>query len=186
MSFSTFQVYLKVFFPRIPSGHWILIGVVSLVLAVFVLTRKKSTIYESTALGLAVFIGLYLLDALALSRLGSERLWTPGIDLGSEWQRIVHGNEEHRILQLFNVAVFVPFGFFLSEFLAASKRFSSGQRLRWVTLIAFGLSLSIEILQLIFRVGQFELTDLILNTFGAFVGVVLAAACRALFVGKRA
>lgn len=171
MPFSTFQIYLRAFFPRIPDWHWIVILVVSLSLAIFTLSQKKCSAYGAVALGLAVFIGLYLLDALALHRIGVEGARKTGIDLEAEWHRLLYGGEENRMLMLFNVAAFVPFGFFLAEFLASTKRFSAGRQIELVVLTSFGLSLCIECIQLVFRVGIFELTDLVLNSAGAVVGV---------------
>ena len=75
-----------------------------------------------------------------------------------------------------NIAVFVPFGFFLSEFLASAKRLRPGRRFWLATLAGFGLSLCIESLQLLLHVGFFELTDLVLNTVGTFVGAGVAVA----------
>ena len=40
-----------------------------------------------------------------------------------------------------------------------------------MTLAGFGLSLTIECLQLLLHVGFCEVTDLVMNTVGAFVGV---------------
>ena len=174
MSFSTFQIYLRVFFPRIPSWHWIVIGVVSLALTIYTLSRKKCSAYGAVALGLAVLIGLYLLDALALNRIGMEGTRKTGFDLESEWNRLLHGGEENRMLMLFNVAAFVPFGFFLAEFLASTKRFSAGRRFGLVVLAGFGLSLCIECIQSVFRVGVYELTDLVLNTAGTVIGAGLS------------
>ena len=174
MSFSTFQIYLRAFFPRIPSWHLIVLGVVSSALTIYTLSHKKCSTYGAVALWLAVFIGLYLLDALALNRIGMEGVRKAGFDLESEWHRLLHGGEENRMLMLFNVAAFVPFGFFLAEFLASTKRFSAGRRMGLVALASFGLSLCIECLQLVFRVGIFELTDLVLNTAGAVIGAGLS------------
>ena len=56
------------------------------------------------------------------------------------------------------------------EWLASSNRTGSWRRVGLVTLAAFGLSLCIECLQLLLKVGFFELTDLVVNTLGAFVG----------------
>lgn len=151
-----------------------MICVVSLALTIYTLSQKKCSVYGDVALGLAVFIGLYLLDAFALNRIGMEGARNVGIDLASEWHRLLLGGEENRMLMLFNVAAFVPFGFFLAECLASKKRFSAGKRMGLVALASFGLSLCIECLQLVFRVGIFELTDLVLNTAGAVIGAGLS------------
>ena len=92
------------------------------------------------------------------------------IDLSAEYNLLIHGGENRRVEMLANVAVFVPFGFFLAEFLASTKRFSAWRRIGLATLAGFGLSLCIECLQLVLRVGWFEVTDLVMNTVGAGVG----------------
>ena len=79
----------------------------------------------------------------------------------------------------------IPFGLFLSEFLASAKRFSVGRRLGLATLAGFGLSLCIECLQLLLRVGFFELTDLVMNTLGAFAGAGVAIIVRKVFVNRK-
>ena len=63
-----------------------------------------------------------------------------------------------------NILWFVPFGVYLSI---------KGQKLRWVTLWTFLLSLSIELLQFVFSSGYSDVEDLILNTLGGMVGYFL-------------
>ena len=55
-------------------------------------------------------------------------------------------------------------------FLASGKRLRARRRLGLAALVGFGLFLTIECLQLLLHVGFFELTDLVMNTLGAFVG----------------
>lgn len=63
-----------------------------------------------------------------------------------------------------NVVAFMPFGMFLPLFWERCRRF-------WRTaLYGFELSLFVEIQQLIFKVGSFDVDDLILNTIGAAAG----------------
>ena len=50
-----------------------------------------------------------------------------------------------------------------------------------VALAANGLSLCIESLQLILRLGVFEVTDLVLNTLGGFVGALISVGLRRIF-----
>ena len=122
--------------------------------------------------GLAVLMGLFLLDALALIRMGSRWVGDSGLDLGAELRRMMSGNEEILFLMLFNAGVFVPFGLFLSGFFLLTGK-GRWRSLWMATLAGLGLSLLIESLQLVFHIGIFELTDLLLNTFGTFVGAAL-------------
>ena len=182
MSFPTIQAYVRAFFPEIPAAHWIGMGVLALVLTVFLALRRKYPLYGAVALGLTVLLGLFLLDGLVLIRRGGSLSGEGrGIDLAAEYRRLVSGNEEILFLILFNIAVFVPFGFTLAEFLSSAKRLAGWRCLKYVVLTALGISLCIEGLQLILRAGIFELTDLVLNTAGAALGAALPLACRALF-----
>ncbi|MBO1511939.1 VanZ family protein [Metabacillus bambusae] len=66
-----------------------------------------------------------------------------------------------------NVLAFVPFGFLLPLLVS---RLGSFIRMVWGT-VAF--SLLVEIAQLIFRVGAFDVDDLLLNTIGGVIGFLL-------------
>ncbi len=66
-----------------------------------------------------------------------------------------------------NIAAFVPFGFFLPVFSKRCRRFG------FVVLYSFELSLSVEIIQLVTKVGSFDVDDLILNTLGGICGYVI-------------
>ena len=65
-----------------------------------------------------------------------------------------------------NVVAFMPFGFILPEVWDQLNRWYT------ITLMGFLFSLCIELIQLIGRVGSFDVDDLLLNTIGAFVGYV--------------
>lgn len=66
-----------------------------------------------------------------------------------------------------NIAAFIPFGFFLPIF---SKRC----RCFWYTaLYSMELSLFVELLQLVTRVGSFDVDDLFLNTIGGMLGYIV-------------
>lgn len=66
-----------------------------------------------------------------------------------------------------NVAAFVPFGIFLPVF-------SERCRKVWFTVFySFELSLLVELLQLVTKVGSFDVDDLILNTIGGLAGFLI-------------
>lgn len=66
-----------------------------------------------------------------------------------------------------NVVLFLPVGFLLGS--QVSKR-SAKQQWFIVFLLGLGLSLSIELLQLAFQKGSFEIDDIIHNTLGCLIG----------------
>lgn len=70
-----------------------------------------------------------------------------------------------------NVAGFLPFGFILPLII---HRMRSGLL---ITLMGFGLSATVEIIQLFTKVGSFDVDDLILNTVGAALGYLLFFIC---------
>lgn len=76
------------------------------------------------------------------------------------------------VLNIFgNVVGFVPFGYILPVI---------NDRLRnWLLIVVsgFSLSLCVEAAQLIFRVGSFDVDDLLLNTLGALLGYVSFWVC---------
>ena len=63
-----------------------------------------------------------------------------------------------------NIVAFAPFGFFLPVISRRSKK--------WYNTVTFGFTWSfiLETLQLIFKVGSFDVDDLFLNTLGAAFG----------------
>lgn len=65
-----------------------------------------------------------------------------------------------------NIIGFVPFGFILPILM---KRFI---KLKSILIATFSLSLTYEILQLLFAFGSFDIDDLILNTFGGLLGYI--------------
>ena len=66
-----------------------------------------------------------------------------------------------------NVCVFVPLGIFLP------KLFAKCQNPLLTILFSFELSLCVEIIQLITKVGSFDVDDLLLNTLGGLCGFVI-------------
>lgn len=65
-----------------------------------------------------------------------------------------------------NVIAFIPFGFMVP--VLQKHR----QSVFTITLLSFELSLLVEVMQLFFRVGSFDVDDLFLNTVGGFIGAV--------------
>ncbi len=185
MVISALLTYILGILSHIPWVHWVAMGVLAIEIS-GILIRRKSSTYRAIMFGLTVFVGLFLLDAAVGIRYMGNMPHGAGINLQAEYDRLIHLSKLRRIEIISNIAVFVPFGFFLSEFLSSTKRFSAWRRLGYATLASFGLSLCIECLQLILRVGFFELTDLVMNTAGGFFGAGLALLGRRMLgIGKK-
>ena len=82
-----------------------------------------------------------------------------------------------------NVAAFMPFGFFMP---VVSRRSRGPVR---IILLGFGFSLMLETIQLVFRVGSFDVDDILLNTIGGMLGYIVFMICnlirRKCYVRKR-
>ena len=94
-----------------------------------------------SAWGLTVFMGLFLLDTLVGIRYLGLMKHTTGHNLTLDFSRMFRKSGQGPVETLSSIAVFVPFGFFLGEWLAMSNRTGSWRRVGLVTLAAFGLSL---------------------------------------------
>ena len=66
-----------------------------------------------------------------------------------------------------NIVGFVPAGFFLPIVSRRSKKWYN------TFLICFLFSLSVETVQLVFKVGSFDVDDIMLNVTGAVLGYIL-------------
>lgn len=81
--------------------------------------------------------------------------------------RDILGNRAFFINVFGNVIAFMPMGFFQR---ILSKRKTMGLL---VVLNCFLVSLAVEIIQLVFKLGCFDVDDLILNTLGGFLGLLV-------------
>lgn len=66
-----------------------------------------------------------------------------------------------------NVVAFIPFGMFLPRLFPACRRFIL------TVFLAFEFSLCVEILQLVWKVGSFDVDDLLLNSLGGILGFLV-------------
>lgn len=74
-----------------------------------------------------------------------------------------------------NIFAFSPFGFILPIISAHNRKFFN------VILLSVELTLSIEIIQLLFKVGIFDVDDILLNTIGSVLGYIVFAICYKLY-----
>lgn len=70
-----------------------------------------------------------------------------------------------------NAVGFMPFGFFLPIVSRRSRRWYN------TVLFGFSFSLAIEITQLVWKVGSFDVDDILLNTVGGVIGYIIFAVC---------
>lgn len=79
----------------------------------------------------------------------------------------------------YNILMMVPFGLLLPAVLEYRRSH------RMIILSAFVYSLSIELIQLIFRVGAFETDDILNNCIGALVGYGISMLFHIFYITKK-
>lgn len=172
----------------IPWPHWVAIGVLTLAAVLLGLRRgtpRRTSFYGAVALGIAVFAGLLFIETTVVIRWCGIVTNGWGVHLNLDFKRLLFLHSQG-YESLFNIVAFVPFGFFLAEFLSAKRRDGTHQAVGWrsfaiATLTTLALSLIIECLQLALHVGFFEFTDLAMNTLGGLLGACLSLLLRAVF-----
>lgn len=70
-----------------------------------------------------------------------------------------------------NIVAFVPFGFFMA-FLGNKRRGAIH-----VVLLSLELSLGVEVIQLLTKVGSYDVDDILLNTIGGAIGYIFYLLC---------
>ncbi len=73
-----------------------------------------------------------------------------------------------------NVVCFMPFGFILPIITELGKRWYN------TFLLSFLMTLTIETIQLVLKVGSFDVDDMFLNTVGGIAGYILVIICKAM------
>jgi hypothetical protein len=84
------------------------------------------------------------------------------------------------LITFLNVLLFIPWGMIVASFSRDKKWF---KRILITTIIGFLTSLIVECIQYKTGTGYFELTDLMTNSIGTFIGAVLAIPINRLFRG---
>lgn len=82
---------------------------------------------------------------------------------------------------MLNILLFVPFGFLMPAVFYliipqnALSKLKTGSFVKciYIVLLGFLVSLTVELCQLIFKTGVFEIDDLLKNTIGAFLGYIV-------------
>lgn len=71
-----------------------------------------------------------------------------------------------------NIAAFIPFGFFVVPVAGLYIKSESGVGEAFIkaVIMTFNISICVEVIQLISKVGSFDVDDLILNTLGGIIG----------------
>lgn len=123
------------------------------------LNKREETLLRGLFI---VYIGSLLWVTL-LSRVGSDS--TGVLKPFWSYREIIFGNVRVYKETVLNILLFIPLGFFLRAFFSPKT----------VIVVAIGLlsSLLIECCQLLFKIGIFEIDDVINNSIGAYIGLLI-------------
>lgn len=164
------QGYLQI---NIPNIRWIFVFGIIFAALFYLLQVKghgkqiKSRVASILCWGiLSLNCSFIYIMTLSRRRIGE----TYRIDLkpfDSYYVAFTEGNMEILLQILMNIAMYIPLGFLLP------CCFRLFEKYRYVILVAFCGSLAIELIQLIFKLGLFEVDDVINNTLGAVIGIGL-------------
>lgn len=155
------------------------------------MSKKKAKIIRAFGKVLFVLYIAFLIYFLFLAewygREGMVKEYRYNLELFKEIRRFLTYRKQLGMFAVFanlfgNILIFVPYGFFVS--LASSSR-----GFFRTLFYSMGLSLIVETVQLITRVGSFDVDDILLNTTGGVLGFCLFIICNAvrrkLYVRKR-
>ena len=136
--------------------------------------RSKYALWGGRVLFLIYLAGLcyFLFFAENYGRISGQENYRYNLVPFREIERFWIYREELGIHSFFNLAGnilgFMPAGFFIPMLWKGNKK-----GFLFTVCITFEMSLAVEILQLVFRVGSFDVDDLILNTLGGILGYLL-------------
>lgn len=109
-----------------------------------------------------------------------ELFWEYREAFGWENGRLVTQKAEFAWFIVNNILLFIPLGVLLGEYLCKHRR----HLFFWVLSIGCLVSISVEISQLVFQLGLFELDDVWNNSIGAALGFAFYALVNTIFSSK--
>lgn len=162
-----FYIRLSGYYNRIPV-KWkfieLSVAALSLIFFGYLYLKKKIRRNEATAYWLLISYAALVLISTVFSREKMTERVISYVPFISYWEWIRYGNMDLFWEDLYNIIMFIPFGFLLHG--------KCGIKKSWLASILF--SIVIETLQLIFCKGTCELDDIINNGIGFFVGYGIA------------
>lgn len=168
-----FLGYTRLYLPRI---KWIILfGFLFFVLFYFLKVRgytKKGKGLASIVSGILLSLECAFILVMTLfgRRIGEIRRYDFK-PFESYYNALIEGDMEI-LLQIFmNIAMYIPFGFLLP---CCFKVF---EKRRYVIYVAASSSFIIEFIQIILKIGLFEIDDIINNTLGSIIGLAIYTLC---------
>ncbi len=158
---------MQPFKPLIKKFSWILLLVFLLVLTKVILFKGSPGYYKN------YFHTTYHSYTIAEGKRKANFKPFATIKLFYESRRL---NMEYKVNNLLgNILLFIPLGFLLPLLVKRFRNFFL------ILFTGFLLSLFYECTQLLTGIGVFDVDDMILNTFGTLIGVIVFYCCKYLF-----
>lgn len=173
-------VYVKIFFNQYFISPFIAAILLTIVLSVILLIIKKHTkrlINISPRKILFVFISImYFCELFYITLFYRAGIHDPLSNVFGEWT--IFDGETSLYMNLnpiYNIILFIPFCIIIFSFAnkILQKSFTEKREVLYSIPFSFLMSLFIELMQLIFSLGTFQLSDLTYNTLGGFIGVII-------------
>ncbi|MCM1114003.1 MAG: VanZ family protein [Clostridium sp.] len=145
-----------------------------ILLILFSLKSKRKKIQHYATIFALIFYFAELFYTTIIFRIGSKT--NPLADVFGEW--LIYDGETSMYINpkpILNIILFLPMCFavfYIAKYLV-KKPLTNKRMLTVVTAVSFAVSLCIELTQLIFSIGSFQISDLVYNTLGGLIGAVL-------------
>ena len=138
-------------------------------------SKNKQIIINILKVAFIIYIALLAYFLFFSERYGRNIVHTEyryNLTLFKELRRFIQYRNiigiESFIVNIFgNILAFTPFGFLLPRISPDNKKLIK------ITLRTLQFSLTIELLQLVFKVGIFDVDDLLMNTLGGIIGYLI-------------
>ena len=134
--------------------------------------ERSKRFYLILFIAYLILLFYFLFFSEAMGRMETEAEYRYNLTLFREIRRFyryrdILGYKAFFINVFGNVLAFVPFGMLIPKL---AQRLN---RCFFVTILALELSLGVELAQLCFKIGSFDVDDLFLNTIGGFIGYLI-------------
>ncbi len=116
-----------------------------------------------------IMLGIYIMILFYLTLAGRKQV-DPLINVFGGWLPFKRSNQTWNIDALYNIFLLTPLTFFLGK---SFPHITKKNLFKKMILISFGISFFIEINQLIFAIGTFQVSDLVYNTISGVIGGVI-------------
>ena len=135
-------------------------------------TKRKKSLYVVLFAAYLILLFYFLFFSEGLGRASTETEYRYNMTLFREIKRFIEyrhvlGYQAVFLNVVGNVIAFMPFGFLLPPLM--------NYKTNWfvTTIWAFLFSLFAETIQLFFRLGSFDVDDMLLNTVGGLLGYII-------------